>query len=312
MTLNPQVTALLEVMAQMPPVDYATITPEALREANKPMQFGPPPAVAEVRDLQLDLPGRSIAARFYVPEGAGPNPPLAIFYHGGGWVIGSLETHDATARALAASSGAAVLSVDYRLSPETPFPGPLEDCYDALVWAHDNAAGIGTDAARLAVAGDSAGGNLAAAVAILARDRRGPQLKHQLLVYPVADADFARPSYRNNGDGSYFLSTAMMAWFWKQYLGRDPGDGAVPPLAAIVRHADLSGLPPATVIVAEYDPLRDEGVAYAEALQAAGVAVETHEAPGMIHGFFSMFEAVPDAWPYIEIGGARLKAGLAA
>ena len=308
MTLNPQVEALLGFFAQMPPIDYATITPDALREANRPIQMGPPPAVAEVRDLTLDLPGRAVGARFYVPEGAGENPALVLFYHGGGWVIGNLESHDATARALARASGAAVLSVDYRLAPETRFPGPLDDCYDALLWAVAHAGELSIDPAKLAVAGDSAGGNLAAAVAIRARDEGGPKLTHKLLIYPVADADFERASYAANGGGAYFLSTAMMQWFWAHYV--DDVD-APHSHAAVLRHEDLAGLPPATVLVAQYDPLRDEGLAYADALAAAGVPVESEEAPGMIHGFFSMFEAVPDAMPYIERAGARLKGALA-
>lgn len=307
MTLNPQVEALLGYLAQMPTVDFATITPEAMRAANAPMAMGPPPVVAQVRDLLLDLAGRDIAARIYVPEDAGDNPPLVVFYHGGGWVIGDLESHDATSRALARASGAAVLSVGYRLAPEAPFPAPLDDCYDALVWAVAHAGELGVDAMRLAVAGDSAGGNLAAAVAIRARDEGGPTLAHQLLIYPVADADFTRASYVENGGGEYFLSTAMMQWFWAHYVGDHAN---APTLAAVLRHDDLGGLPSATVLVAQYDPLRDEGRAYAEALAAAGVAVDMEEAPGMIHGFVSMFEAVPDAMPFIERAGAKLKAAL--
>lgn len=308
MTLNPQVEALLGLFAQMPPVDYETITPTQLREANRPLQMAPPPAVAEVRDLTLDLPGRAIAARLYKPEGAGENAPLVLFYHGGGWVIGSIETHDAAARALAVASGAAVLSVDYRLAPETPFPGPLDDCHDALLWAVHHAAELGIDIGRLAVAGDSAGGNLAAAVAIRARDAGGPALAHQLLIYPVTDTNFENGSYTENAEG-YFLTRRMMQWFWAHYVGDHAN---AHPEAAVLQHADLSNLPPATVLVAQYDPLRDEGLAYAEALRQAGVPVETEEAPGMIHGFFSMFEAVPDAMPHIERAGARLKAALAA
>ena len=307
MTLNPQVEALLGFFAQMPPVDYETVTPEQLREANKPLQVGPPPAVAHVRDVTLALTGRTITARLYKPEGAGENAPLVLFYHGGGWVIGSIESHDATARALAVASGAAVLSVEYRLAPETPFPGPLDDCHDALLWAVEHAGELGIDPARLAVAGDSAGGNLAAAVAIRVRDAGGPKLAHQLLIYPVTDTDFENGSYTENAEG-YFLTTRMMQWFWAHYVG-DHGDPH--PHAAVLRHDNLEGLPPATVLVAQYDPLRDEGLAYAEALKAAGVPVETELAPGMIHGFFSMFEAVPDAMPYIERAGARLKAAFA-
>jgi acetyl esterase len=309
MPMNPQVQALLAMFAQMPPVDYAIITPEALRAINdQPMQMGPPPVVARVEDLALDLPGRSIAARLYVPEGAGESPPLVVFYHGGGWVIGTIETHDGTCRALARESGAAVLSVGYRLAPEAPYPAPLDDCYDALLWAHGHAARLGVDGARLAVSGDSAGGNLAAAVAIRARDQRGPALRHQLLIYPVTDTDFTRPSYAENGGGEAFLSTAMMRWFWQHYVG---DVAAAPAEAAVLRHASLAGLPPATVITAEFDPLRDEGMAYAARLADAGVAVEADIAPGMIHGFFSMFEPVPDALPFIARAGARLRAALA-
>lgn len=214
MALNAQVEALLAMFAQMPPVDFAAISARALREINdqRPMQMGPPPAVAIVEDLSLDLAGRTIPARLYVPEGSGENPPLVIYYHGGGWVIGTLDTHDGTCRALARASGAAVLSIGYRLAPEHPFPAPFDDCYDALVWARDHAADLGVDGTRIAVAGDSAGGNLAAAVAIRARDEGGPALRHQLLIYPVTDADFSLPSYAANGGGQYFLSTAAMRW----------------------------------------------------------------------------------------------------
>jgi len=310
MTLNPHVEALLGYFAQMPPVDYATITAAQMRAgSDTPMQMGPPPAVASVRDLTLDLPGHTLPARLYVPEGAGANPPLVVYYHGGGWVIGTIETHDGTCRALANASGAAVLSIGYRLAPEAPFPGPLDDCYDALVWAHAHAPTLGIDAARIAVAGDSAGGNLAAAVAIRARDNGGPALRHQLLIYPVTDTDFTRASYVENGNGNYFLSTASMQWFWNQYLG-DAVDGHVEG-ATVLTAADLTGLPPASIYVAQYDPLRDEGVAYAEALKKAGNAVTCEVAPGMIHGFFSMFQAVPDASAYIDKAGAQLKTALA-
>jgi acetyl esterase len=310
MTLNPQVAALLDFFAQQPQVDLATVTAQDLRERNnRPVPLGPPPAVEVVRDFDIALPGRTIPARLFVPEGLGPNPPLVVYYHGGGWVLGTIETHDPTCRALANASGAAVLSVGYRLAPETPFPGPLDDCHDALVWAHANAGLLGIDASRLAVAGDSAGGNLAAAVALRLRDGSGPALRHQLLIYPVTDVDFTLPSYTQNGGGGYFLSTVMMEWFWKQYLGQELGahiDGAT-----VLRTGDLTNLPPATVIAAEYDPLRDEGVAYAEALKAAGNAVHSAVVPGMIHGFFSMFQMVPDALPAINDVGARLKVAFA-
>lgn len=309
MTLNPQVEAVLAMFAQAPAIDFATVTPAALRAANdRPMQMGPPPEVARVEDIAIALSGRTIDARLYVPEGAGENPGLTVFYHGGGWVIGTIETHDGTCRALARESGAAVLSVGYRLAPEAPFPAPLDDCFEALVWARDNAAKLGVDGSRLAVAGDSAGGNLAAAVAIRARDEGGPALRHQLLIYPVTDIDFTRPSYVENGSGAMFLSKDMMRWFWQHYVGDIDSAHSH---AAVQRHENLSGLPSATVITAQYDPLRDEGMAYAGRLAEAGVPVEAEIAPGMIHGFFSMFEPIPDAMPFIARAGARLKAAFA-
>lgn len=310
MPLNPQVEALLAMMAQAPQPDFTTVTAAEMRAASDiPMAFGPPPAVAEVREISIPLDGRTLAARLYIPEGAEAALPLTLFYHGGGWVIGTLETHDGTARALVRASGTAVLSVAYRLAPEHPYPAPVEDCFEALNWAAANAAVLGIDGSRLAVAGDSAGGNLAAAVAILSRDRGGPALRHQCLIYPVAERDFTLPSYVENGGGAAFLSTAMMAWFWDQYLGATPVDQA--PLAAVLRQADLAGLAPASVFTAEYDPLRDEGMRYAERLAAAGVPTEAHCAPGMIHGFFSMFEAVPDAMPWIALAGEALRRDLA-
>lgn len=310
MPLNPQVEAMLTALAAYPMPDLATITPEQMRAvSDQPMAQGPAIAVAQVQDLVLPLAGRVLDARLYVPADAPERPGLTLFYHGGGWVIGTLETHDATCRALARESGNAVLSIAYRLAPEHRYPAAIDDCYDALVWACDNAEALGIDPARLAVAGDSAGGNLAASVAIQARDRSGPALRHQLLAYPVTDRDFTLGSYQQNGGGEYFLSTATMEWFWNHYLGDLPAEAA--PLAAILRTPSLAGLPPATVIAAEFDPLRDEGLLYADRLRDSGVEVEAAVAEGMIHGFLSMFEAVPDALPWIERAGARLRAALA-
>lgn len=309
MPLNPQIEALLAMMAAMPAIDFDTVSPPELRaQFDNPMAFGEPPAVAKVQDLEIALDGRTLAARFYLPEGAASPAPLVVYYHGGGWVVGTLETHDGTCRALANASGAAVLSVAYRLAPEHPYPAPVEDCYDALKWAAANAASLGCDPARLAVAGDSAGGNLSAAVSIMVRDRGGPALKHQLLIYPVTNDDYSLPSYAENGSGDYYLSTDGMRWFWGHYLG----DVQAAPLARVGPTANLSNLPPATVITAEFDPLRDEGMAYAARLTDAGIAVDAAIAPGMIHGFFSMFQAVPDALPWIERAGANLKQDLAA
>lgn len=311
MALNKQVEALLATFAEIPPPDFATMTPQALRLANdKPLALGPPASLARVENLLIPLPDRQIEARLYVPDDPGidePPPPLTLFFHGGGWVIGTLDTHDATCRALARESGSAILSVAYRLAPEHGFPKGLDDCLDALCWAAENGASLGVDTDRIALAGDSAGGNLAAATALRARDEDGPALRHQLLIYPVTDNDFSRPSYVEHGGGDRFLSTAAMQWFWKSYLGAAPADG----LSAIQRAPDLANLPATTVITAEYDPLRDEGMAFAKRLSDAGIAVEAKVAPGMIHGFFSLFEFVPDARPWISYAGTRLREALA-
>jgi acetyl esterase len=309
MTLNPAVEALLGMMAQAPQIDFETASPEAVREAyGQSMAIGEPIAMARVSDIVLPLDERDIDARLYVPEGAGETPPLVLFYHGGGWVIGDLESHDGTCRALARASGAAVLSVAYRLAPEHRYPAAPKDCFEALEWASKNGASLGVDGSRLAVAGDSAGGNLAAAVAIMARDH-GLALRHQTLIYPVTDNDFTLASYAQNGGGEYFLSTAGMKWFWLHYLGGGAAENS--PLATVLQTPDIEGVAPATVITAEYDPLHDEGNAYAEKLKAAGVAVDAAVAPGMIHGFFSMFEMVPDAHQWIDRAGDNLKAALA-
>ncbi len=310
MPLNPQVEALLQMMAQMPALDFATASPADIRAVfDNPIPLIAPPQVARVENLEIELEGRNLDARLYMPEGADERLALTVYYHGGGWVIGTLDTHDGTCRALAQKSGNAVLSVAYRLAPEHRYPTAAEDCYDALVWAAANAERLGVDGSRLAVAGDSAGGNLAAAVAIMTRDRRGAALRHQLLIYPVTDNDFSLPSYAENGGGEYYLSTDGMRWFWGHYLGDTPVKNA--PLAAVMNVENLAGLAPATVIAAEYDPLRDEGMAYAERLASAGVAVDAAIAPGMVHGFFSMFEPVPDAWVWIDRGAANLKRDLA-
>jgi acetyl esterase len=250
-----------------------------------------PPEVASVEDRVIPGPGCDLPVRIYTPEGDAPRPVVA-FFHGGGFVICSVDTHEGLARRLANAIGAVVVSVEYRLAPECRFPGPAEDCYAATVWAHEHAAELGGDPARLMVAGDSAGGNLAAAVTHMARDRGTPPIACQALIYPVIDAACDAPSYTENAEG-YFLTAAGMHWFWSHYLGPD-GDGSHPH-ASPIRADDHSGLPPAVVITAEYDPLRDEGEAYGEALRAAGVPVTVRRYDGMIHGFVSMPMLFPEA-----------------
>jgi acetyl esterase len=204
-------------------------------------------------------------------------------------VIGDLDTHDSACRALANRAGCLVLAVDYRCAPENRHPAALDDCWAAVEWLAESGREIGADPDRIAVAGDSAGGNLAAAVALRARERGGPNLRAQLLIYPVLDFDLETSSYLANGSG-YGLTRDSMRWYWEQYLGKD-GDGFAPS-ASPLRASDLAGLPPALVITCEYDPLLDEGVAYAGKLAAAGVRVEHINEPGMIHGYFRMAGAI--------------------
>ena len=259
--------------------------------------------VGKVEDRSI--PGRDgpLALRIYTPAGRGPFPILA-FFHGGGWVIGNLETHDAPCRALANAAGCIVVAVDYRLAPEHKFPVAPEDCYAATRWVADHAAEIGGDPRRLAVGGDSAGGNLAAVVAQLSRDRGGPPLVFQLLVYPVTDHRFDTASYRENADG-YFLTKDGMEWFWNHYLAR-AGDGDQP-LASPLRARSLRGLPPAFVMTAEYDPLRDEAESYAALLREAGVEVALTRYPGTIHGFFSMGNVLSAGKQGMEDAAAALR-----
>ncbi len=262
-----------------------------------------PPTVAAVDDRVIPGPGGDLPVRIYTPaaDESGPRPLIAYF-HGGGFVFCSIDTHDATCRRLANATGAVVVSVEYRLAPEHCFPAATDDCYAATVWVHEHASELGADAAALVVAGDSAGGNLAAVVAQMARDRGEPPIAFQILVYPVIDAACDTASYTENAEG-YFLEKPDMQWFWAQYLG-DDGDG-MHPLASPCRAADLSDLPPAIVITAEYDPLRDEGESYAAALDAAGVPTTMRRYDGMIHGFVSMPMLFPEADEAMQqIGGA--------
>ena len=240
---------------------------------------------------------------------AGPGPfPILVFFHGGGFVIGDLDSMDAPCRALANRAGCLVVSVDYRRAPEHKFPTATEDCYAAVRWVAENAASLNGDSARIAVGGDSAGGNLAAVVALMARDRGGPPLRYQLLIYPATNHDFTTASCQENAEG-YFLTTADSRWFWSQYL-RDENDAANP-YASPLRAEDLSGLPPALIITAEYDPLRDEGEAYAERLRQAGVAAEAKRYDGMIHGFFQMGAVIDRGKQAIEDAAQALRTAFA-
>ncbi len=243
-------------------------------------QMGAAPAVSRVQDRSIPGPGGQVPIRVYTPEGRQPLPVL-VYFHGGAFTMGSINTEDPLCRALANGAGCIVVSVEYRLAPEHKFPAGVEDCYAATSWVAGHAAELGGDAARLAVGGSSAGGNLAAVVALMARDRGGPELIFQLLLYPVTNCAFDTRSYLENGDG-YMLTRESMMWHWDLYLGsRSEGHH---PYASPLRADDLSGLPPALVVTAEYDPLRDEGEAYALRLKEAGVSAACKRFDGLLHG----------------------------
>lgn len=307
MPLDLMVQAVLDQIAALNMPAWDTLTPEEVRALPR-MNVGTPEDVARVDDRTIPGPAGEIPVRLYEPEGEAPFP-VVVFFHGGGWVIGDIESHDMTCRALANAAGCVVVSVGYRLAPEHKFPAPLDDCYAAAQHVSQRASDFNADASRLAVGGDSAGGNLAAAVALVARDRGGPDIRFQLLVYPVTNYAFDTASYRDNATG-YLLTTDSMKWFWDHYL-RDESDGA-DPLASPLRASDLTRLPPALVITAEFDPLRDEGEAYAGRLRAAGVRVTATRYDGQIHGFFSMPGIFPASRKALDEAGAALRAALAA
>lgn len=292
MAVNAQARAVLDLMGEQP------LNPRAMSVAElRQLTEMPPtglPAVAKVEDRTLELNGVQIQVRIYYPDGPGPHR-LMVYFHGGGWVICSLDSHDSTCRSLCNEAGSVVVSVDYRLSPEAKFPQPLEDCFYATQWASDNAASLQADASKLIVAGDSAGGNLSAAVTLMARDRLrsgepAPAIAYHVAIYPVTHHNFNTDSYRQNAKGLY-LETDTMRWFWEQYLGND-ADGQHAYASPLL--AELDDLPPTLVITAEYDPLRDEGEAFAEKLKAAGVNATLIRYDGQIHGFIGMADMVDD------------------
>lgn len=286
MPLDPQARAFLDQISAMGGLPLSAMGVEGARQAMEllsTMRAAPAP-VASAVDRRIPGPGGEIPVRIYTPNGTAPFP-LLVYFHGGGWVLGSLETHDGICRELANGAGCVVVSVDYRLAPEHRYPAAAEDCYAATRWAAANAGELGADPKRLAVGGDSAGGNLAAVVPQMARDRGGPPIVFQLLIYPATDSACDAPSQRENADG-YLLTYADMLWFWGHYLG-DSTKGAEP-YASPLRAARVNGLPPALVITAEFDPLRDEGEHYAKRLEEAGVPARLSRYHGMIHGFFGM------------------------
>lgn len=298
--IDPYLQQILEAMAasglQLPD----PMTAEGMRAVmNAPMPM-PEIAVAEVRDVEVAGAAGPIAARLYHPA-PGEIRPLALLMHGGGWVIGTLDTHDALSRVLARDSGCAVLSIDYRLAPEHPYPAALQDCLAVIEELPTRAAEFGVRAERYAVVGDSAGGNLAAAIALSLRGKANAPAA-QILFYPVTDADFETASYRATPKEA-FLTADMMRFFWNAYVGEAEPDG----LAAPLRAPDVRGAAPATVIVAGNDPLHDEGFAYAQKLRVADVPTDLHDFGGAIHGFASFFGVVPIADQAIALAVAALR-----
>jgi acetyl esterase len=291
LTIDPEVRAYLDWLASLAQPPLADQTPDAIRRQNKlntAALAGELDDVAWIEDIEIPGPAGAMRARLY----AGTEDralPVLLYLHGGGWVIGDLDTHDPVCRALAARAGCAVVALDYRLAPENPFPAGLEDGWAALRWLHDQSQ---FDRERIAVGGDSSGGNLAAVLARWARDRDGPPIRAQLLIYPVTDSDLDTQSYREVGTG-YGLTRDSMRWYWDQYVA-DPARRHSPD-ASPLRAQSLAGLPPALVLTCELDPLATEGIAYAEALRHAGVAVDHIHEPGMIHGYIRLSAAISRA-----------------
>ena len=304
--LHPEIQAILDTMNATPGPPAHEVPVEEARAAHVSESLelsGPGEPVAEVRDVRVPTAGGEVLVRAFRPQGVGPLPVVA-YLHGGGWVMGSVDSYDTALRALANASGAIVAGVDYRLAPEHRFPAALEDSLAAIRWLAAHADELGGDGSRLAVAGDSAGGNLAAVVA--RRLRVELPIALQVLIYPVTDAGLNLPSYREFAEG-HGLSAASMRRFWNLYL--DGGDGSDPD-ASPLRATDLAGVAPALVLTADEDVLRDEGEAYAAALQEAGVEAELVRWPGSIHGFFRWLAATSEARAAIDTVAAALRDAL--
>ncbi|MFT3666190.1 alpha/beta hydrolase [Piscinibacter sp.] len=310
--LHPQTRALLDLIAERGVPATHTLSPAEARTIYRERRgFTQPeaPPVASVQELKASGPHGAIPLRLYRPLGtpAGQVLPALVYYHGGGWVIGDLDTHDTLCRELANHSGCAVLSVDYRLAPEHRFPAAVDDAIAATRWVRDNAAALKLDAARIAVGGDSAGGNLAAVVALAARDAGEAPFAYQLLIYPATDQHRGTPSHERNGEG-YLLTRDTMDYFCGHYIP-EPGayaDWRASPLL----HPDHSRLPPALVLTAGYDPLRDEGIAYAHKLSAAGVRATHLSFERQIHGFILMGRVIDEANDAVRLCAAALRDAL--
>jgi acetyl esterase len=312
MALDPQAQAVIELVAKAGRPAYHTLSPKDARQLfleTRPASTPTPPQIGTVRNLVAETPQGAIPLRLYRPAGVADATPLPayVYFHGGGWVIGDLETHDVLCRQLTAASGASVIAVDYRLAPEHKFPAAADDAWAATRWIVAHASELGLDATRLAVGGDSAGGNLAAVVALLARDAGGPAIRLQVLIYPVTDVLRETRSYEDFAEG-YMLTRDSMRWFIAHYLKtrEDARDWRVSPLRA----PSLAGLPPALIVTAGNDPLRDEGEMYAGRLRDAGVLVDYVCYGGMLHGFAGMGKLLDAAHRVVALNGESLRQAL--
>nr|WP_308167897.1 alpha/beta hydrolase [Catellatospora tritici] len=305
MPLHPQVQAMRAGREASRTPQLYTLSVEQARAADLASiqaAGGTPEHVAEVFDRDIDGPGGPLPIRIYRPV-LDQTLPVLVYYFGGGWTLGTIDTADAVCRTLANAAGCLVVAAGYRLAPEHRFPAAVHDCHAAAAWVAAHAAELGADPGRVAVGGDSAGGNLAAAVALLARDQ-GPELAGQLLVYPNTDYTSNTPSLREGTD-PYLFNATSVAWYWENYLAT-PADGR-DPLASPLLAADHTGLPPALVITAEYDPLRDQAEQYAAKLSESGVPVTLARYDGMIHGFFCMAGDLADGRRAQEQAAAQLR-----
>ncbi len=314
--LHPDARALIDLIEKrgLPPMH--TLTPVDARAFYRDRRaFTQPdsPEVGEVRDLSCDGPRGPIPLRLYRPIGAKPHPskplPVLVYYHGGGWTIGDLDTHDVLCRELCNGSGAAVVSVDYRMGPEHPFPAASDDCIAATYWVRTHAEGLGVDPSRLAVGGDSAGGNLAAVVAIAARDAGDLPIAFQLLIYPATDQRRAHASHTTNGTG-YLLTRETIGYYHDNYFDAPSHD--LDWRASPLLRDDLSRLPPSLVLTAGFDPLRDEGLDYADRLVAAGNRATYVCYERQIHGFITMGRVIDEAHSAVHLCAAELARALAA
>ncbi len=304
MPLDPAAKSLLDLINSLDTVPMAEMTPQMMRGGMKLPADESPVVMAQIHDVVIAGSALPISARVYVPHSNAEQLPLCLFYHGGGFVVGDLVDYDSWCRRIADKAGAIIVSVNYALAPEYKFPQGPDDCYQALLWAESNAVNYGGDKRKIAVMGDSAGGCMAAVVCQRALAEQGPAICHQVLIYPVTDFNFDTTSYINNGEG-YFLTRERMQWFWNHYL-ENTEQGALP-YASPIRSESLCGLPSATVITAQYDPLLAEGKSYSDKLTSHGVSTTYRMYEGMFHGFTSFINMLEQADQSIDFIASQLQ-----